>query len=171
MKTKKPETTVRGYSILEAAASIAAISLIILITSISLRTATVNEDALAKASILTIEGLQHRSQQLNGTYVSAFDVMNDSTPLNSVTAVTTQSTSYDKVSVLVISEGVVLAAKAKKDCWVLRIISQPTSTSLAKTWFLVNDYESSGYTECSASMLLPEVSIDMDNSPSSPHIV
>lgn len=171
MKTKKSETTARGYSILEAAAAIAAISLIVLVTTLSLRTATVNEDALAKASILTIEGLQQRSRQLNGTYVSALEITNGSTPLNSVNAVATQSTMYDKVSVLVTTDGVTLAARAKNDCWVLKIISQPTPTSLATTWFLVEDYADNGYAECSAAMLLPETSIDIDNSPSSPHIV
>lgn len=171
MKTKKSEIIPRGYSILEAAVAVAAISLIILVTTLSLRTATVNEDALAKVSILTIEGLQHRSQQLNGTYVSALEIMNGSTPLNSVKAVAAQSTMYDKVSVLVTADGVTLAAKAKNDCWVLKIISQPTSTSLANTWFLVSDYTDNGYAECSATILLPETSIDMNNSSNSPHIV
>lgn len=97
--------------------------------------------------------------------------MNGSTPLNSVKAVATQSTMYDKVSVLVTADGVTLAAKAKNDCWVLKSISQPTSTSLANTWFLVSDYGDNGYAECSASMLLPEISMDVNNSPSSPHIV
>lgn len=171
MKTKKSETTARGYSILEAAVTVATISLLVLVTTLSLQTATVNEDALAKASILTVEELQHRSQQLNGTFVSALEIMNGSTPLNSVQAIATQSTMYDKVSVLVAADGVTLAARAMNDCWVLKIISQPTPTSLASTWFLVEDYEDNGYAECSASMPLPETSIDISNGPSSPHII
>lgn len=156
---------------MEAAVAVATISLIVLITTVSLRTATVNEDALAKVSLLTISGVQDRSQQINGVYISAQDIMGSSTPLNSVTAVDSQSTTYDQVSVAVTPDGVTLAAKAKKDCWLLRIVDQPTAARLAETWFLVQDYAGSNDAECSASLALPETITNIDNGSGTPHIL
>lgn len=165
------KTFPKGYSIMESAVAVATISLIVLITTVSLRTATVNEDALAKVSLLTISGVQDRSQQINGVYISAQEIMSSSTPLNSVTAVDSQSTTYDQVSVTVTSDGVTLAAKAKKDCWLLRIVDQPTATRLAQTWFLVQDYAGNNDAGCSASLALPETITNTDNDSDTPHIL
>jgi len=161
----------KGYSVLEASVAVGVISLIILVTTMSLRTTTVNEDALAKSSITTIEEVQHRSMRLNGTYASAADVMNSSTPLNGVTAVSAESGRYDAVSVFADQDSVTLAAKAKKDCWILKLTEQPTPTTLARTWFLVRDYNVKGYVSCTATMQLPPTALDMDNGPSTPHLL
>lgn len=171
MATRGLRFTQRGYSILEASVAVGVISLILFVTTLSLRTTTVNEDALAKSSITTIEEAQLRSMRLNGTYASAADVMNSSTPLNGVTAVSAESVRYDAVSVFVGQDSVTLAAKAQKDCWILKLAKQPTPTTLARTWFLVRNYNTKGYVACSAAMQLPPTMLDTDNGPSTPHLL
>ena len=147
----------RGYTIVEASVAIATIALIVLIASFAIKDATVSEDALAKVSILTIRDIEVRSHREKSVYISAQQVVETISTLNNVEVTSGESTVYSQVSILVNNDTVILATKAKNDCWLLQIKSAPSANYIAETWFLVQDYANSQDSTCQArEMPAPE---------------
>lgn len=130
----------RAFSLIEVVVVVSVVALLsgVLLLQVS-RSSTVNDDAVAKASLVVFQKIQENRMHDSDTPLDAPAILAGSYDRGGVGFDLTESTSPSTVAVLVSGSVTIGAARSGNDCWGLRMDFNPTSLSPLQLWLIAVD--------------------------------